>query len=279
MKIIRFLTWIIFLVPACNGHQQENRVADISRMEAEAIPAQNVAPDNTSVIPDQPVKTVNNKKKIIRDGRMGIKTDDLGSSKSGVDSLVSCFEGYYASESYHNNDNESSYDLKVRIPSVKFDKFITALEAGNGEILYKQLDARDVTDQFIDLETRLTNKRSYLDRYRDMVKQAKNVKEILDIEEKIRVLEEEIESATGRLKYLGDLVDYSTLDLTLTKQKDYRYKPVHRDKFAERLKKSLSGGWTGLVDFSLGVVNIWPFWIIVFAVVFLWRRHDKRKKS
>ena len=61
-----------------------------------------------------------------------------------------------------------------------------------------------MTDQFIDLETRLENKRNYLKRYNDLLLKANSIKEILEIEEKIRALEEEIESATGQLKYLSD---------------------------------------------------------------------------
>ena len=112
-----------------------------------------------------------------------------------------------------------------------------------------------------------------------MLKQAKTVKEILEIEEKIRGLEEEIESTTGRLKYLNDLVDYSTLDLTISKQKEYKYNPVERDKFSERLKLALSNGWYGLVDFLLFVTKIWPFWIIASIVIYMWRRLRRKKKN
>jgi flagellar biosynthesis chaperone FliJ len=129
------------------------------------------------------------------------------------------------------------------------------------------------------LETRLENKRNYLKRYNDLLKQATTIKEILEIEEKIRVLEEEIESTTGRLKYLSDLVDYSTLDLTITKPKDFKYNPGNRDKFSERLKQSLSKGWFGFVDFLLFVIKIWPFWIILILIFYLWRKYRKAKKK
>lgn len=85
-----------------------------------------------------------------------------------------------------------------------------------------------MTDQFIDLETRLANKREYLERYRELVKKAVSVKEILEIEEKIRLLEEEIESVTGRLKYLGDQVDFSTLNLTSPNTRDLNTVPTDR---------------------------------------------------
>ena len=157
-------------------------------------------------------------------------------------------------------------------------KFISDVETGGGEILYKEIDARDVTDQFIDLETRLENKRNYLKRYNDLLVKANSIKEILEIEEKIRALEEEIESATGKLNYLNDLVDYSTLDLTISKQRDFKYNPVKRDEFSEKLKQSFSKGWFGFVDFFLFLINIWPFWIIITLIYYLWKKYKMKRK-
>ena len=207
------------------------------------------------------------------------KCDDLERTKFRIDNLVKNHGGYYANESFNNTDRESSYSLKIRIPGANFEKFISGIETGDGEILYKEIDARDVTDQFIDLETRLENKRNYLKRYNDLLKQANNVTEILEIEEKVRGLEEEIESTTGRLRYLSDMVDYSTLDLTISRRKDFKYNPDNRDKFFEKLKQSLSKGWFGFIDFLLFIIRIWPFWMIVTLTLFFWRKHIKSKKK
>jgi hypothetical protein len=219
------------------------------------------------------------KKKIIRDGRLGLRVTELEKSKTLIDTLVRANGAYYANESFQNSDWESSYNLKIRVPSLNFDKFISGIEAGEGEVLYKVIDARDVTAQFIDLETRLENKRSYLVRYNDLLKKANSVNDILAIEEKIRGLEEEIESTTGQLKYLSDQVDYSTLDLTLTKQKDFKYNPEKRAKFSERFKQSLSKGWFEFVDFVLFIIKIWPFWIIIAVMVYFWRKYRKARKK
>jgi len=179
----------------------------------------------------------------------------------------------------HNSDYETSWQLNIRIPASAFDTFIAGVESGKGEILYKEVAARDVTDQFIDLETRLANKQEYLGRYRELLKKAANVKEILEIEEKIRLLEEEIESVTGRLKYLGDQVDYSTLELTITRLKGFKYSPDTRGDFGERLKQSLSKGWHGFVSFVLFLVRLWPFWLIVTPLAGLWIKYRRRRKS
>ncbi len=272
--------WIfVVLISSCNQNQNDAVMYDIAEVNEEIIPVTRQSQSPPPAPPDIIEKQEVIKKKIIKDGRLGIRVAELENAKFRIDTLLKNQGGYYASERFNNTDWESSYNLNIRIPSANFEQLISDIETGDGEVLYKEIDARDVTDQFIDLETRLDNKRNYLKRYTDLLQQAKSVKEILEIEEKIRGLEEEIESTTGRLKYLNDLVDYSTLDLTISRKKDYKYSPVDRDKFSERLKQSVSNGWFGFVDFFLFVIRLWPFWIIFTLLLYFWKKYRKTKRK
>ena len=283
-QIIRLFV-LLFLVSGCQSKNRDSgEVYAVAKsnmdMAANTDQTRNLSPPP----PEQISPTEGNKnnaidkKKIIKDGRMGIKVSDLAKTKAKMDVLVKSQGGYYDSESLTNSDFESSYNLKVRIPGNNFEKFIAGIESEEGEILYKTIDARDVTDQFIDLETRLNTKRNYLARYNELLKKAQAVKDILEIEEKVRGLEEEIDSTMGRLKYLSDQVDYSTLDLTITKEKDFKYKPTNRDSFIEQLKQSISKGWYGFIDFILFLFNIWPFILVAGLIVYIWKRFKLRLK-
>ncbi|MFB6319627.1 DUF4349 domain-containing protein [Saccharicrinis sp. FJH54] len=281
MKHTIFILIIAFLLSSCHQGQSDKAayIADDLMMEEEIIPITRQELSSPPPPPLTPVETKEvMKKKIIKDGRIGIEVHDLERTKKQIDSLVVKHGGYYANERLNNSDWQISYNLKIRIPGGNFEKLIDEIETGGGEIKYKEIDARDVTDQFIDLETRLTNKKNYLKKYNDLLKQAKSVKDMLEIEERIRGIEEEIESTTGRLKYLGDLVDFSTLDLEISKPKDDKYQPEKRDKITKRLKHALSKGWFGFVDFFVFVVKIWPFWIIVVIIVYGWKKYRNRRK-
>lgn len=216
-------------------------------------------------------------KKIIRDGYMTIRVDDLGATKRHVDSLVRHMDAYYATESFYEQSYSNSYSLVIRIPSANFDRFIAELESGGGKVLSKNLDARDVTDQFTDIELRLANKRNYLKRYQELVRQAKDVKEILEIEEIIRKLEEEIESAEGRLRLLKSQVAYSTLTLTITAPTDYKYTPEPQKNFLERIKEALSGGWHAIVSVVVVLFYLWPFAVVAIVVLIVLLRVKKKK--
>jgi len=219
------------------------------------------------------------KKKIIKDGRMGLQVTDLEVAKKQIDTLVKSLGGYYANENLRNSDNESGYDLTIRIPVVNFDKFVNYAETGKGKVLYKEISARDVTEEFVDLETRLNSKRNALARYNEIMKKANAMKDIVELENAIRTLQEEIETTEGKLRYLNDCVNYSTLTMSISTQKDFTYTPVKRDSFWEKFKESVTEGWYGLVDFVLGIFLLWPFWLVVVALIILILRWLKRRKA
>lgn len=284
-QVMIIVGWVFALMLTTSGcGRSGNGSAHPEKMETEVLMARDMAGDmasapvsrqlatgrGESVLPDRPV----DKQRIIRDGRMGIRVSDLETAKLRVDSLVSAFGAYFASERYYDTDRESAFHLSIRVPAAGFEALAEALGSGRGQVLYREVDARDVTEQFIDLESRLDSRRMYLERYRELLVRARNVQEILEIEDKIRVLEEEINSTTGRLQYLQDRVDYSTLELMLTREKEFRFEPGDRDRFAERLKQALHGGWTGTVDAVLFLFRLWPLWLLgAIAAVFLRRRY------
>lgn len=218
-------------------------------------------------------------RKIIRDGSMEIRVNELQKGKSTIDTLVKIYKGYYSNETFNNMDYSRGFNLTIRIPSARFDEFISAIETGEGEVVFKNISSRDVTEEFIDLETRLANKKNYLNRYSDLLKQARSVKDILEIQEKTRLIEEEVESVQGRLKYLNNQVDYSTLTLQISKKNDYNQYSQNKGSFFDRLKMSLVKGWFGLVSFALFLIRIWPFWIIAGSVFYILRRMLRKRKK
>jgi len=276
MKNLNLIIILITLLTACDLKQK--KVESYALSEREDIPITR----SQELVPPPPPSPLNanqnSEKKIIRNGRMEIEVSDLQKSKTEIDILKQNYGAYYAEENFNNTNNETSFNLIIKIPYLSFDHFIAKISLGAGKIKFKEINANDVTEEFIDLETRLSNKRNYLERYNELLKQAKTVKDIIEIEDKIRVIEEEIESSTGRLKYISNQVEYSTLHLVISQKKDFRFNPVNGEKFTEKLKQSLIKGWFGLVDFILFMIKIWPVWIIVIAFILFWRKFKRTKK-
>lgn len=288
----------LFLLYSCNSKQDSKKgyffaegdgngtYADASTLEepqalnfsAVEVKADEEIPDepNTDYILPAPALS---KKKIIKDGSISIETKNIAESKKSLDAFLKTLGAYYDKEDLQNNDEQTSYDLQIRIPSNNFEKLIAGIESGKDEVKSKSIQARDVTAEFIDIEARLANKREYLKRYKELLARASTVKDILSIEENIRVLMEEIESREGRLKYLADQVSLSTLNINLYQVKAFVYKPQPQDKFSERVKTSLSNGWTSVVNFLLWVITVWPQFLLIILAFLAIKRFIKKRKA
>jgi hypothetical protein len=217
--------------------------------------------------------------KLIRNGTMLISVKNAEQTRSQLNIILGKNKAYVGNEQLNNTDYETTYGIQIRVPANNLDSLVASIESLSGTVTFKSIEAKDVTEEYIDLETRLTNKRAYLEQYRTLLKSARSIEDILKVQEQIRALEEEIESVTGRLKYLTNQVDLSTLQLTITEKKDYVYKQDRRINFFERLKESISSGWYAFVNFILYLLVLWPFWIILVVGIWLGLKWMKRKSS
>jgi len=278
----------LLLLGSCNqAHKGENAaVAEVALEDnmsaadyADAaatgkIAAEMSSPEQVSTV--DPVKPVA-EKKIIRSGTLSIEAKDVKESKAGLDNTLKKFQGYYENESATNADTYTSYDLVVRIPSANLDKFLSELERGKDKITEKSLKAEDVSTQYYDVESRLKSKRAYLERYQQMVSSAKSVKDLLEIQEQIRMLQEEIDASESVLRSMSGQVNYSTLTIRLFEEKANL--PMGSNSFMTRVKEAFAFGWNLIENLALGVIGLWPVVLLVAAVVYVLRTIRKRKRA
>jgi hypothetical protein len=235
--------------------------------------------ESTDAIANEENLPVASERKLIKNGTISLEVKDIKTEKIKVDSLIKKYKAYFDKETTNRYDNSTILTLKIRIPSQDFEKFIVGIEKGGNKITNKEISTEDVTEEYIDLETRLLNKRKFMNRYQELLKSAKNIKEMLEIQEKIRSLEEEIESATGRLKYISNQVSYSTLELRLEQENDFKYVIEKRDSVYEKLKQSIIGGWFVFVDFLYILLYNWVFIIFIAIGIYMFRKYRKKRKE
>jgi len=287
--ITPIITLLLVVFLSCNDYQATTETSAIAegsprQYSAMDLPAPSVSKEETTASEDDYAENLRSqtpidKKKIIKDGTISAKSRNVFASKRTMDTLLKTFNAYYEREDFENNERSISYDLTIRISSDTFEKLISALENGEEEVITKSIQARDVTEEYIDIETRLANKRDYLQRYKELLSKAITVKDIIAVEENIRNIQEEIESKEGRLKYLNDQISYSTLHVRLFKEKEYIYKSEPKDSFPERVKKSLATGWNSIIDFILWMITVWPYIVVVLILLITGRYVIKKRRA
>ena len=114
----------------------------------------------------------------------------------------------------YNEQNERQFYLSLKIPAEKFEEFLDEAKTV-GRVIYSSVSANDVTEQYIDTETRLASKRALLEKYQSYLPQAKDLKEILEVEAQINSVTTELEQWEGRLQRLEKEIAYSSVSVRL----------------------------------------------------------------
>ncbi len=212
-------------------------------------------------------------KKIIKTAEIRYGVSDYKKSKLNIEKIVKKNKGYVSSENESNNSYSISNTLIIRVPKENFDSLLTALEGEAQKFESKSISSQDVTEEYVDILKRLENKKKVEAQYIELLKKAKKISEILEVNEHIRKLREEIEAKEGRLRYLKSQVGFSTITLN-----------IHQDfdtvsyGFLHKIGNALEGGWKGLLMFFIGLLYIWPLLLVFGFIFFLIKRFIRKSK-
>lgn len=264
MKNTLYILLFTVLV-SCGGRLENDKVAAVA---SEAMAPAKMAAFNAA---DQSA-TVTIERKLIRNGYLMFETSDVTKTKSSIEAISKELNAYISNESQNNMTDRLQYNQTIRVPADKFDLLIQRIEADAVKVESKDVNTQDVTEEFIDVEARLKTKKELETRYRELLKQAKTVQDIVSIESQISNVRSEIESMEGRLNYLKNQVSFSTLNVSY-------YQIIGTDfGFATKAFRALGRGWDNLLSFLIFLVNLWPFILIILGVAWGTNRWRKRKK-
>lgn len=216
--------------------------------------------------------------KIIKSANVRYKVKNVKQSTSEVKKIAGQFEAYISDLRFQNNLYSIENRFTIKVPAQSFDVFLDSLKVIVEFVEYENISTKDVTEEYIDIEARLKTKLEVKQRYEDILrKNAKTVKDILATEEKLSAIQEEIESAQGRLNYLTNKVTYSTVQVDLYQTVEYKEEPSSYTKtFWNKLKEGLEFGWAIIENLVLGLFHIWPF--VIFGILLFWYVRRRLKK-
>lgn len=255
---------ILFLF-SCNQDRRAPQAAFLAQPITEAHIAldTSIVVDEAESFPDDARKLIKDTRKIIKHGELMFECSNLRESRLEIDALITQYEGYVSTEHESRYDDRIEQYVLIRIPSRNFERLLHGISQGISKFDRKQIEAVDVTEDYLDIEARLRIKKGTESRYIALLDRANTVEEILAIERQIDLLRSDIESIEGRLKYLQNQIGYSTLTVTL-----YEIILLPENSFLMRFLMSVRNGWELFMAFVLAVVGTWPFFLLL-AVLFL----------
>jgi len=198
-------------------------------------------------------------RKRIKEGRIDFQTRDVEATDKTVRAIAKECGAWISDDHCSRTDSRLEYNLTIRVPSDRYDS-LANLILKKAEI--KKLDSKstsieDVTEEYIDVETRLEIKKESEKKLTELLGKAKNLAEVLEVQKQLSELREDIESVEGRMKFLADKVSYSTLHVT------FYVKMPYSSRFFGGFWSALKDGWEVFLYVLTGAAYLWVLILVV----------------
>ena len=211
-------------------------------------------------------------KKIVKTAWLEFEVKDYKIFNTSFREKIKQSGGYVSQEEQRQSDYRIENNVVIKVPVDQFDNLISQLMPGADKIIEKRITSQDVTMEFVDTKSRLEAKKQVRQRYLDLLKQAKNMEEILNVQNEINEIQEQIESANGRINYLSHSSALSTIDLQFYQILNASAKDTDKPSFGTKLSEAFKTGWSWVGDLFIGIVSIWPLFLMIFAAFIIYKR-------
>lgn len=212
-------------------------------------------------------------RKVVKNGSLDIVVDDADKTSDAVKALAETYSGFVSyCRVYETSDSVKYGVVTIRIPADSFKKALDDIKVLANEVTNEQIDASDVTEQYVDLEAQLKNLRAEEQQYLEVMKSAVTITDILEVSDRLSTVQGEIERIQGQLQYLDNQVDMSTLTVSITSEADVevfgiKWEPLYKVKLAIR---DMLSGLTDYADAMLSFifqVPVYILWIVTIGLI------------
>lgn len=191
--------------------------------EDEFLAAQNAngvvdaAKDQNAPVPENAAYASNHM--IIKNADVRLQVEDTDLAIDRTTQAIGDLGGYIISsrawyQDYYDGRETKNYKyatVSIGIPVDQFERLLSRLRGFSVKVLDETASGEDVTNQFVDLQSQVTNLEATRDRIKSFLEQAKTVDEALRINQELSNVESQIEALKGQMNYLQDRSAYSTI--------------------------------------------------------------------
>ncbi|MDT7571452.1 MAG: hypothetical protein QOE05_1626 [Actinomycetota bacterium] len=222
---------------------------------------------------DKGAKPVAVPRSLIRTAELVVRVDDVRKATAAAERLVVDADGEVSDEQLELQAAHPTAALKLRVPPARLAATLSGLSALGTE-QSRRLGTDDVTDQVVDLDSRLATQRSSVARVRALLDRASSLTDVVRIESELSRREADLESLQARVRALSGQVTMSEITLQLTSE-------AAKPKLAATVgfSSGLHGGWhafTAAARVTAATVGALLPFLPVLAVAlggaFWWRR-------
>src|SRR3990172_8321233 len=200
-------------------------------------------------------------RKIIQTASVSLQVKAVGEAFQEVGRIASGAGGFVSNSSFSNVDDEQVASVTIPVPAVRFQHVLGQLRGLAVKVENEQSQASDVTEEYSDLGARLRNLEATEAQYLEFLKRAKDIGEVLQVQDRLNGVRAEIEQVRGRMNLLENLSDLSTIAVHLRPEAGA---PVPAPKGPDPAQAA-SDAWQASLDVLRGIASA-----VVMVAAFSW---------
>jgi len=213
---------MLLVLAACSS-QPATSTVEVTRVVTETVTVEGETVEVTRVVSGAVSENANasvadaqsQARLIIKNGELAIMVMDTETAVATATQLVAELGGYIISQQIFDTQfGLSAANMQLAVPVTQFESALNQLRE-LGEVTNDFAGGQDVTDEYVDLGSRLDNLIATRDRLRTFLDDAETVEEALRVNDQLKQVEEEIAIIQGRRNFLSDRSAFSTIDLSL----------------------------------------------------------------
>ena len=274
-RLITGLILVILLLTSLSCASAPSAPSEEAVMIAPAPSAQDEAAKSAGagVLP-----SVEEERLIVRNGDIALVVTDVVDARDEIAQMAARLGGYVVSSQISGEEREIRGWISIRVPDDRFEQALTELRELAVRASSESTSSQDVTEEYVDLESRLKNAEAMESQYLALVEKAETVEDVLRVYDSLSRVRSEIEQIKGRMQYLEQSSSTSLISIRL--EPEASDKPLVSAGWSalEILKSAVRGIITfgqGLVVLAIWLVIFSPVWGAILGVIY-WRRRRKR---
>lgn len=272
-----------FFITGCSQEQHDNTmISERSEVALESYDFNSDQEVTEDTVYELTGDTEENRK-IIYNAFLKLEVVQYLDTMNLIEDKLSQYDGYIVSNQTSRID-EHLYDgeLIVRIPEAFLYDFINTLQTEDITIHHQNIGGEDVTEAYVDLETRLTSKEKVEERLISLMEEADSTEDLLNISNELAEVQLEIEQLKGQIHYYENRAELATVHLSIFEQ---RTDPVHDQDL--NIWERINDQWltsynilvVGAVNFFIFIIGNLPILLVLSVVTwFIYRYYVKNKE-
>jgi hypothetical protein len=212
---------------------------------------------------------------VIKTADISLQVESVREAETAVRAKVQALGGYVVKAENSGSDEDLTARITFRVPAQRFDEALAGVQGLAKKVLARTVSGDDVTEEFVDLQSRLRNLEATRDRLLTFLEKAATVEEALKVNESLSQVQGEVEQVRGRMEYLKQSAALSTVTVALSPVPAIA--PIVEEGGWQPLAVA-RGALRELIELGQGLANVaivllvWtPVWL-PFVALFWWLR-------